>query len=385
MSRLLKASLSIILLLCSSTLLAQEKALFRTDSSSDEKLPWYQIQPGVFPPEGSEHYFSGELIKVDHLKRAFILRVDRTDSQNRSHWDLPNYSVMLPYGSIFYNGTYAALEDIPLGTHLHGWFYFKDTEDKTPPLAGWHNRKSYEIDFTRCIRLEDDFSYYAKQNQLWRIDEVKLSEKKLIVTLIQGEEAIGKQKTFDLTEATQAFKGNSIVEVKDLKPGDRILFNLTWVTLYGPGRITQIWADQQARKIATNHQLKKHHRFVKDNGLFGWVDEVDNQKRIVTVTLFGNVDPELLKGVTKNSSGGLAVGKSNLMTYDPVNDRKSGSILEVNQADKEQGSSGIQFKIKPGLLLEGYRPTKIVCLYPSGWPVVALPKEKQYFGQAESE
>ena len=30
---------------------------------------------------------------------------------------------MLPYGSVRYRGGAATLRDIPIGTHLHGWFY----------------------------------------------------------------------------------------------------------------------------------------------------------------------------------------------------------------------------------------------------------------------
>ena len=40
---------------------------------------------------------------------------------------------MLPYGSIYYHGAPAALQDIPLGTHLHGLFYLKEPDDKSPP------------------------------------------------------------------------------------------------------------------------------------------------------------------------------------------------------------------------------------------------------------
>ena len=62
---------------------------FRTDTSEDDKLPWYQLVDGEFPPKGSSHYFAGELIEVDHVNRTGTLRIDRTDKQRRSHWDLP--------------------------------------------------------------------------------------------------------------------------------------------------------------------------------------------------------------------------------------------------------------------------------------------------------
>ena len=105
-----------------------ESGAFRTDGGKDESLPWFQLKAGEFPAAGSAHYISGELIRVDHVERTFVLRADRTDKQNRSHFDLPLAAEMLPYGSIYYNGAPAALEDIPLGTHLHGQFYPKDPD-----------------------------------------------------------------------------------------------------------------------------------------------------------------------------------------------------------------------------------------------------------------
>ena len=95
---------------------------------------------------GSTHYYAGEPIKVDHLNRSFVLCADRTNKQNRSHFDLPAAATMLRYGAIYYHGAPAALSDIPLGTHLHGLVYLKEPNDKTPPLEGWHDRRSCEVD-----------------------------------------------------------------------------------------------------------------------------------------------------------------------------------------------------------------------------------------------
>ena len=85
-------------------------------------LQWFQLTDGEFPPPGSAHAISGELIRVDHLERRFHLRVDRDDSQSASNIDLPIDVGMLPYGAIWYHGAPAALQDIPLGTHLRGLF-----------------------------------------------------------------------------------------------------------------------------------------------------------------------------------------------------------------------------------------------------------------------
>jgi len=361
-----------------STARGEEK--FRTDAGN-EKLPWFQLVEGEFPPEGSAHYFSGELINVDHLERRFVLRVDRTDKQNRSHFDLPVASRMLPYGSVYYHRSPASIRDIPIGTHLHGWFYVKDPSDKTKPLEIFHNRRSYEVDFTRCFRLEDDFSYRARRNQVWRIEDVDLEEKKLSVTLLQDDKPVGQSQTFDLQTSTRVWRGRGIGTLSDLAKGQHVQFNMTWATLYGPGRLVEIWLDDESRELATAHQTKKHRVHIRQRGLAGWVDAVDNQKRIVTITLFGGVDPKLLEEIVKGDQAGVAVARESLLTYDPVNDRKRGPILSVKEVPTQPGSSGVQIQVRPDLLLEGYRPKRIVRVYPSAWPVVALPKEEQYFGR----
>lgn len=364
-----------------SPLLAGEPPTFRTDADPDSDLPWFQLVEGEFPPEGSAHYFSGELIQIDALERQFILRVDRTDKQNRSHFDLPVEAQMLPYGSIAYHGAPAALRDIPVGTHLHGWFYLKDPEDKTPPLEIFHNRRSYEVDFRRCFRLEDDFSYYARRDEIWRVDAVDVDNLKLTVTLLAGGEPSGDPKEFDLQSSTRVWQGRGISTLEAIAAGQHVQFNITWATLYGPGRVVEIWLDDESRELATHHQTLTHQVHIRQRGLAGWVDAVDNQERIVTITFFGGVDPVLLADLKEGSSAGVAVARETLMTFDPVNDRKSGRILEVNEVPLEPGCSGVQIRVQPSLLLEGYRPSRIVRVYPAGWPVIALPREEQYFGR----
>ncbi|MCA9247100.1 MAG: hypothetical protein KDA42_08300 [Planctomycetales bacterium] len=367
--------------LASAPVRAQQAAPFRTDESTDDKLPWFQLVAGEFPPAGSAHYFSGELIRVDAIERTFVLRVDRTDKQNRSHFDLPIAATMLPFGAVAYHGAPAALRDVPIGTHLHGWFYEKDPNDDTKPLEIFHNRRSYEVDFNRCFRLEDDFSYYTAKQQFWRIDGVDRETQKLTATLVADDKPIGEPQEFDLQTTTRVWRGSGFARQEELAAGQMVQFNLTWATLYGPGRLVEIWLDEASRQQATAHQLEVHRQTIRQRGLAGWVDAVDNQQRIVTITFFGGVDPKLLEEIVVGQSAGIAVALDNLNTYDPVNDRKSGPVLAVEHVPIEPGSSGLQVQIQPGLLLEGYRPQRIVRVYPSGWPVIALPREEQFFGR----
>ena len=378
---------------------AADAPKFRTDANSDKSLPWFQLVDGKFPPENSAHAISGELIQVDHLERQFQLRVDRDDSQQAGFMDLPLDSVMLPYGSIYYHGAPAALQDIPLGTHLHALFYLKAPDDKSPSTVGPYRRVTSEAAFKRCLRLEDDFSYFARQKQIWKIDAVHVVERKLTATLQSDDMAVGKSKLFDLQTCTRVRTGTGFKTLESLAAGQIVQFNITWATLYGPGRVLEIWLDEPSRQLATAHQLERHRDHVRDHGLPGWVDTVDDEPQIVTITFFDGVDPKLFGELTgineephgwpfskreddpKAPKGGIAVARESLMTYDPVNDRKGGNILTIGKVPVEPGSSGVQIKVKCCILLEGHRPGRIVRFYPATWKVNALPHEEQFHGR----
>lgn len=413
---MLHRCLSIIVILCltAGSLLGSDTPKFRTDAdgpykpdelkklaskNKGEVLQWYQLVEGQFPPEGSAHAVSGELMFVDHLERRFQIRVDRNDTQDRGVWDLPLDATMLPYGAIYYHGAPAALQDIPLGTHLHGLFYLKDPNDKSPGPDTAYKRKTPEFDFRRCFRLEDDFTFHARQGQTWKIDSVDLSTKKLVATLERDGAPVGKPQTFDLTSSTRVYRGNGAEDLKSLEAGQTVLFNLTWVTLYGPGRLLDVWIDEPARKLATSQQLERHRNHIRERGLAGWVDAVDDEAQIVTITFFDGVDPKLfaeLNGINSEPfgwplnkkeddptapKGTIAVARESLMTYDPVNDRKGGNILEIKKIPVQPGSSGVQIRVKCDLLLEGFRPRRVVRFYPATWKVIALPREEQFFGR----
>jgi hypothetical protein len=402
-----RAFFSLVSLFASALLLhASDGPAYRTDADgpSNKKvlrpdgkpMEWFQLVDGEFPPEGSAHAMAGELILVEHPKRTFRIRVDRDDSQERGVWDLPLEAQMLPYGAIFHHGFYAALSDIPLGTHLRGLFYKRPPNDRTPPPDGVDRRGvTPDVDFRRCFRIEDDFSFYSRQQQRWKIESVNLAELKLVARLHQDGKPIGEPKTFELPRNARVYQGRGFATFEAIQPGQDVLFNLTWATLYGPGRITDLWLDAEARELATAQQREQHRLYVRDRGLPGWVSAVDDEQEIVNVTLFNNVDPELFKDLrldapvpkgmppeTKTQpQANLFVAEPNLMTYDPTNDRKGGNILEQTTVPPAPGSSGLQLRVKCSMLLEGYRPRRIVLVQPATWIYRTLPIEEQLFGR----
>ena len=385
--------------------LGNEKRKNPKDSKPKDKPEWFQVVEGEFPPEGSAHAVSGELIQVDHLERRFQIRVDRNDSQQAGFQDLPLEAGLLPYGSVWYHGAPAALQDIPLGTHLQGLFYISDPDDKTPLPPTSHNRKTAEWEFRRCLRLEDDFSFYSRQKQLWKIESVDLQAMKATASIQNRSEpskiiqSSPKTLTFDLLSSTRVLKAKGFDTLAALQPGQHVLFNLTWATLYGPGRITHVWLDEESRTLATTQQLETHRIYTRERGLPGFVTAVNDAKQHVTITFFDGIDAKLfeeLKGIDEKPQGwpfsvpednpnapkgGIAVARPSLMTYDPVNDRKGGNIVAFNKVPVSPGCSGVQITVKCGMMLEGYRPRRVVRFYPATWKVESLPLEERFEGR----
>jgi hypothetical protein len=354
----------------------------------------FQLKPGEFPPDGSAHYIGGELIALDHVNRTGVLRPDRTDAQKRGDWDLPLPFTLLPFGSLSYHGASAELRDIPIGTHLHGWFYQTPAEPKEPKDAKGkraaaktqvprYERLSIEAAFNLASRLEDDFSHLARLQRAWRVDAVDLEKNILTATGITAGKADVKVTLFQLVPGTRVWKGRGFGSIADLAVGQSVFINLTYATLKGPGRCKDIWLDAESRALATAQQQEVHKQNLRERGFAGWIDAVDNQQAIVTVTLFSAFDPKLkeLFRVTQTTNDVItaATAEDNLRTWDQINDRKRGTLLETKEVPAVPGSSGLQLKFKSELLIEGFRPKRVIRLWPGGWRVDDLPREERIY------
>jgi hypothetical protein len=351
-------------------LLSSFSAAYRTDTGTDQKLPWFQLQPGEFPPEGSAHEIGGELIALDHINRTGTLRQDRTDAISRAHWDEPLPFTLLPFGSIAYHGAPAELRDIPIGTHLHGEFYWEDK-------AG-HDGKGA---FTKVIRLEDDFSYSQREKRVWHVDKVDLEKNTLTVTgtSVDGTNPDPKPTAFALTPATRVWKGRAIGSLSDLAAGQALIVNLTQCTLKGPGRCTDIWIDDESRKLASAQQVEIHRQFEHEHGLPCWVDAVDNENSIVTVTLFAGFDPKLAEDFVADEPISHAVANDALRSYDQGSDRVAATVLGKESIPAGPGNSGVRIKFKVSNLLEGDRPKRILRIFATKWKPDDIPKEERFY------
>lgn len=361
---------------------AADEVAYRRDGVN-VALPWYQLHTGVFPPSDAAHEINGELIELDHVNRTGKIRPDRTDAQRRGEWDLPIAFTMLPYGSIRYHGAPAELRDIPIGTHLHGqWFVEPNKKPAVTQKNGSGSSKTaIEAAFKLVLSFEDDCSYLQRTNRRWKVEAVDLTANTLTVlgVAFDSDKVDAKPTVFQLSSATRVWKGRGYGDLSDVAAGQKLLLNLTVCTLKGPGRVTDIWIDDESAKLAAARQNEVHRHYIREHGLAAIVGPVDNAAGIMTVTLFSGFDPKLADDLPQGDVVTLAVAEDNLRTWDQINDRKSGPITEVTRVPSGPGNSGYQLKIKPGMLLEGFRPTRIVRVWSSKWKVDDLPREEKLY------
>ena len=144
--------------------------------SSAQDSPDYIPASDQFAPIAKARYLSGELVYIDPVNRRGAIRM------HDNYWSGPaHYFALLPYATVRYNGAYAELRDLPLGTVVHGYFTVppKGEENTIPPLPDEHKKAA--IPHNHGICLEDDFSFYQRQGQSWKIVSVDIDKEKISV------------------------------------------------------------------------------------------------------------------------------------------------------------------------------------------------------------
>ncbi len=345
----------------------------------------YVPKLGEFPPPGSGHHLAGELVTIDPINRRGGLRLDGDFTSNRYHVAQPHEFAMLPFGMIWYQGAPAELRDIPLGTHLHGTFYLPlEGEEETLPK---HPQPRYASPYNHALLLEDDFSFYQRRGQAWKVEQIDREAGRLHVVAVgePAEHGLGGEQSFWIDSATRVWREDRISDWLAIEPGQEIQVNLNWSPQWENRqfRAQDVWVDAASRAAATERQRRVHVRFQKYRWLAGWVDEVEHlggSRGIVTLTVFGGMDESLYDELrTKQAHGlGVAAAEVTLRAYWHDHDHKFGRILELREhADPPPGSSGIQIRWQTNELLEGYRPNRIVRVRLSDWPRVKSPPEER--------
>ena len=340
-------------------------------------------QQGKFPAPDTGRTISGELVSLDHVNRRGALRLDGDGVDDRYHSAPSHQFAMLPYGTLRYHGAPAELRDIPIGTHLHGTFFLPPEGDTTFPVPKKDAR--YVLPQNHALTLEDDFSFYARRGQTWKITSLDLLKDQLKAALAgpPAPDGLSGEKMFELDRSTRVWKGRGFAELEDIAAGQIVQINLTWAPDWKNGQfhLADIWLDEESRKISTERQRQIHLRHAHHRWLAGWVDFVEHQpggKGVVTLTLFGGMDPSLYDEVRKAKAGAIAAGEKTLRTWWQEHDSKGGPVLDFKDTpNPPPGSSGLQLRVQIAELLEGFRPGRIVRFRPNGWPNVKLPPEER--------
>lgn len=342
---------------------------------------------GEFPPPNTGTYLAGELVIIDPVNRRGGLRLDGNEPHDRYHSGPLHYFAMLPYGMLSFNGAPAELRDIPLGTHVHGYFYLPPVGEEAtiPPLP--KDMERYEIKQNHAVSLEDDFSFYQRRGQSWKVVSIDSKKGKIDVAPAgqMAQDGINTPSTFDIDDLTKVWKGHTLVELTDIAPDQIVQFNLGW----SPGwrdrefTVSELWLDDESRKFATDLQRRRHVKYQKQRWLPGWIDSVEDNDYgggIITLTLFGGMDPSLYAELkaTQDKGFGVAVAEKSLRTWFHRSDKKIGQVIEWKESENPpSGSSGIQVRMKFTELLDGYRPGRVVRVKCHDWLFVTMPSEER--------
>lgn len=375
----------------------------------------YRPTAGGFPAAEYGKPLRGELVFVDHVNRRGSLRLHIDDyfREGKLH-----HFAMLPCGEIYYRGAPANLADIPLGTVLYGHFYLPP-DPKTSAVPVVSGKDPSAPAENHCLLLQDDVSLSRRQQRPWTLSQVTVNNGQAELTARMdrnqagtdhpaekraggqtGHEAgIDGLHTFTVDRSTRVWRGRELLGIDDLiaedvwpAGGEKKLRQQAWLSLtwhprylYQQFHVSDIWLDERAVKVATERQRQRHIRHIRTRWMPAVVDSVDYGKfgaAIVSVTLLGGMDESLYADFQPGGRGKMAAAENTLRTWWPDHDGMDGTILTVERKREQvpTGSSGIRLRFQVPLVLEGFRPGRIVRLRPAGWPNVKPPFEERVRG-----
>ena len=353
----------------------------------------YVPDPGQFAPIEKGHYLAGELVYIDPVNRRGGIRL-HGDEKGRYWKGPPHYFALLPYATVWFSGAHAELRDVPLGTHVHGYFVAppQGEEDTIPPLS--KAQKQFEIPHNHAITLEDDFSFYQRRGQEWKVVSIDVEKEKLNVepTGKKTTDGINTPYTFDIDSRTRIWSDRRLSDLADIKPGTIVQLNLAWAQGWGQREfgVGDIWLDDVSSRFATQMQRRRHPQYERQHWTPGWIDHVEPNDfggGIVTLTLF-EVDQELIDDLRrdKNERIAVAVAEKTRRTWIHRSDRKFAKLVEWKDIkDPPVGSSGVQLRLKFVELLSGYKPGGCVRVKAENWKWISVPPEERITSREEQE
>jgi hypothetical protein len=361
----------------------------------------------AFPDANSGVRFAGELILVEHVNRLGILRLDRDGTINKYFWDLPHHFQMLPYAAIIYHGAPAELADIPLGTHLHGVFYLgpEGEFEVKPPETQFNagrmaapDLRSIVSQYSRVLRLEDDFSYHQRRGEGWKltafgperttvtVERVNLSDGTAVngAAVKGADDGVKDIQVLRLDRGTRIWQGREIAALEQLAVGQIVQLNMSWATLLGStkedGLCREIWIDAPSRDVAAEQQRQIHIAHLRRSGLPAIILKTESvpgagARGDVTFAFPAGVDRELLDAFRPKTVVNIWAAEPSLRGWDGV---VTGTVNEVARIENPPpGHSGVEVRMHLGEMLEGFRAGRTIRIAPRDWKPSPRPREEE--------
>ena len=387
---------------CLSLLLLTTTAVF-----ADEP---YRPELGTFPLAEKAKSYMGELTFVDHANRRGSLRIK---GKAAFYEQTATPFALLPYGMVRYQGAPADLRDVPLGTILHGQFYLPPQPELSSVPTFRSRAFQIHFDENHAALLEDEPSFCLRQGLVWKLQEVKRENDQWLVTarreVKDGNAGKGELETMSVDAGTRFWRGREQLLLQDLfdeglwpEKGQKslddkaVLLGLRWKPTRGTRfgqqngtfnrwHIGDIWLDEPSIRRAAQRQAEEHKTLIRTRWMPALVDEVEYGKAgqaTVIATLVGGMDESLYADFKKGARSQMSPVAMNLKhgigDIGQYHTAIEGPIIDVTQLDGDQpiGSSGIQIRVKVGMVLEGFRAGGVVRIRPMSWPDSPVPREE---------
>lgn len=347
----------------------------------------YVPKPNEFPPLALATYLAGELVVVDPINRRGGIRIDCGIRDERRAQDGPlHYFAMLPCGEIWLHGAPATLQDVPLGTHVQGYFFVPPAGEEATIASPPNELSSLIPPQNHALLLEDDVSFYRRHGQSWKILAVNHDASKLTI------ESIGKaaphgltgKHTLDFDLATRIWKAGRPVEPRELKPGGTVNLNFGRAVNWRDNEfgLNDVWLDEESLNQAGDLQNKRNVRYHRIRWLPGRVEAVENFDfggGLVTVVIFGGVAKQLLDELhaDRNERIAVAPAEHTLRTWTHRGDRAFGKLVKWETAPVVAGFSGVRLHLKFAEMLDHYRPGNAVRVKAENWTWISNTPEER--------
>ncbi|MCH2211131.1 MAG: hypothetical protein MK110_07500 [Fuerstiella sp.] len=339
-----------------------ESPPYRTDGG-DEKLAWYQLKPGEFPPADAAHSMGISLLTIHPPGRRGEFR-----EKANLYYKAPITSfALLPAATVRRHGAPADLRDFSPGAHV--WVGAFQNQDRQK--------------FHQIWTLSDDFSRDVATGSRWEVTALNLDRRRVTLVRVTAGQ---KEKPRDVVvdPRTTFWKGTGFGNRTDLAVGRQVLVN------FGPGTVslpfidllTDVWLDEESVHFATERQSARTLFELRRRGLPVRVDAVNNHDPELTLTFMDPGFPGLLDLFVTGKICKIAVADSALRTYQPAGgqggpDSFNGKIIAHREVPKVQGCAGLQIVVKPKYLVEGFRPGRSLRLMDEKSNFQILPPEER--------